>query len=212
MSRFRTFFRHSGRSSVSFVSSGVLALTALIAALTLLPGCASDTSKTSASESTEDESWRTASQRQMTRRPTPADLEKQAKAAKAAEAAKAAQEGRDVETGELEEPLRLDPDGPKDRETYVRWDQDLGQLTKLEDPQPQYTEEARKARIQGVVRLDLWIDEEGIVQGADVIKELPMGLTEQAIKAGKSWRYEPIEFNGEPLRVIQRVTMNFRLQ
>jgi len=83
---------------------------------------------------------------------------------------------------------------------------------KLYGPKPGYTEEARQARIQGVVLLQLVIDREGNVQKAEIVKGLPMGLDELAVETVKGWKYEPARRNGEPVSVYMNLTINFSLQ
>lgn len=83
---------------------------------------------------------------------------------------------------------------------------------KIYDPQPQYTEEARRARIQGVVILQAVIDCDGFVTDINVLKGLPLGLTEAAILAVSQWRFEPARQNGQPVSVYYNLTINFRLQ
>lgn len=207
-------------------------LLALLFPLLALTGCASDGAQTPK----DDDSWRTASQRvpDKSRRPSPGELAKQAKArALMADEAESesesedesadAADGADAEdstedpadeaaSGGLKPPIRLDPDGPKDRDTYVRLQDGWTRPVKIHDPQPQYNEDARKARIQGVVMLDALIDETGTVRGTDLVKGLPMGLTLEAYKAVKTWRFKPVVVDGEPVRVIYRLTVNFRLQ
>ena len=77
---------------------------------------------------------------------------------------------------------------------------------------PKYTEEARKERIQGVVVLRLVIDETGAVSDVEVLKGLPLGLTETAIAAVEQWRFEPATYQGEPVSVLYNITINFRLE
>ncbi len=79
-------------------------------------------------------------------------------------------------------------------------------------PQPQYTEIARKARIQGVVIVQAIIDKEGDVTNVKVLKGLPMGLDQAAIDAVKKWKFKPATLNGKPVAVFYNLTVNFRLQ
>lgn len=81
----------------------------------------------------------------------------------------------------------------------------------LKEP-PAYTEPARKERIQGVVVLQLVIDEAGRVAEVDALKGLPHGLTESAIETVKRWKFEPARHDGKPVSVLYNITINFRLQ
>lgn len=82
---------------------------------------------------------------------------------------------------------------------------------KVRDVKPEYTELARAARIQGVVILRTLIDDEGNVVDIEILKELPMGLSEAAVDAVKQWKFEPATLGGEPVPVNHNVTVNFKL-
>ncbi len=79
-------------------------------------------------------------------------------------------------------------------------------------PQPRYTEEARLARIQGVVILEAVIDEEGNVVEVKVLKGLPMGLSESAVETASQWKYKPATLDGRPVPVYFNLTVRFSLQ
>ncbi len=89
---------------------------------------------------------------------------------------------------------------------------DVQKPEKLSAPQPQYTEIARKARIQGVVILQAIIDEQGNVTNVKVLKGLPMGLSEEAERAVSQWQFKPATLNGRPVAVYFNLTVNFQLQ
>lgn len=78
-------------------------------------------------------------------------------------------------------------------------------------PQPAYTAEARDARIQGAVVLQLVIGAEGRVTRAEVVRGLPLGLTESALETVRGWRFEPATFDGVPVAVEYVVAVRFRL-
>ncbi len=82
---------------------------------------------------------------------------------------------------------------------------------KIFAPPPQYTEEARQARIQGVVIVQAIIDCQGFVTEINVLKELPLGLSEAAVSAISQWRFEPATLDGRPISVYYNLTVNFRL-
>jgi protein TonB len=79
-------------------------------------------------------------------------------------------------------------------------------------PPPQYTEIARKARIQGVVIVQAIVTKEGDVQDVKVLKGLPMGLDAAAAEAVKKWKFKPATLNGKPVDVYYNLTVNFTLQ
>ena len=77
---------------------------------------------------------------------------------------------------------------------------------------PQYTEQARTARWQGTVVLNAVIDETGRPVNVSVAQPLGMGLDESAIAAVEQWRYSPTLLNGNPVKVLTTVSVNFSLQ
>lgn len=83
---------------------------------------------------------------------------------------------------------------------------------KIHSVRPLYTEEARQARIQGVVILQAVIDTDGKVVNVKILKGLPMGLDQTAIDAVTQWRYKPAVLEGEPVPVYYNITISFHLQ
>lgn len=79
-------------------------------------------------------------------------------------------------------------------------------------PFPQYTEAARRARIQGVVVLRTTIDVEGNVVDAEVIKPLAMGLDQAALEAVRQWKFRPATRSSRPVPVYFNLTVTFQLQ
>lgn len=77
---------------------------------------------------------------------------------------------------------------------------------------PVYPEEARKARVQGVVVLRVWVNEEGIVEKTLVMKSESSMLNKPAIDAVRQWKYEPLLLEGKPTPVVFDVTITFRLK
>jgi TonB family protein len=77
--------------------------------------------------------------------------------------------------------------------------------------EPLYSEEARKARIGGIVILEVVIDRTGVVKDARVLRPLPFGLDQAALDAVKQWRFRPGTLNGAPVDVIFTLTVNFML-
>ena len=106
------------------------------------------------------------------------------------------------------------PDGPPPAEPEgpIRVGGDVKPPEKIVSPSPQYTEIARKARIQGVVIVEAIIDKEGEVTNVKILKGLPMGLDNAAADAVAKWKFKPATLNGKPVAVIYNLTVNFRLQ
>lgn len=75
----------------------------------------------------------------------------------------------------------------------------------------EYTEMARKARINGVVIVEAVIDEQGDVVRTRVLKGLPMGLDKAAEKAASQWKFKPAMAYGKPVKVFHTLTVNCQL-
>ncbi|HEX2164091.1 MAG TPA: energy transducer TonB [Thermoanaerobaculia bacterium] len=105
-----------------------------------------------------------------------------------------------------EGPPPSEPEGP------IHVGGDVKAPVKVSAPQPQYTEIARKARIQGVVIVQAIINKQGDVTDVKVLKGLPMGLDEAAVDAIRKWKFEPATLNGKPVDVYYNLTVNFTLQ
>ncbi len=78
-------------------------------------------------------------------------------------------------------------------------------------PDPEYSEEARKARWQGTVLLELVVDEKGYPRQIRVRQSLGLGLDEEAIKAVEKWRFTPGMKDGKPVAVLASIAVGFHL-
>ncbi len=78
-------------------------------------------------------------------------------------------------------------------------------------PEPAYSEEARKAKYQGVVVLWIVVDTQGSVTDVRVVKPLGLGLDEKAVEAVHTWKFKPATRNGAPVPVRVMVEVSFRL-
>jgi len=77
--------------------------------------------------------------------------------------------------------------------------------------EPEYSEEARKARLQGTVLLQIEVDTHGEAQHITVRQSLGLGLDDRAMEAVKKWKFRPGKVNGKPAAVVAYVEVNFRL-
>lgn len=82
---------------------------------------------------------------------------------------------------------------------------------KTRDAKPVYPPDAMRARIQGVVILEVTIDPSGAVSDARILRSVP-GLDQAAIDAVRQWQYTPTLLNGVAVPVIMTVTLHFALQ
>jgi TonB family protein len=76
---------------------------------------------------------------------------------------------------------------------------------------PVYPPEAKKARIQGTVLLDVVIGKTGDVENLKVVSG-PKELQQSALDAVRQWKYKPFELNGEPIEVESTITVIYSLQ
>jgi len=76
---------------------------------------------------------------------------------------------------------------------------------------PEYSEEARKAKYSGTVVLQLVVDAGGKARDIRVVRSLGLGLDEKAIEAVNKWKFRPGVKNGQPVAVQATIEVNFRL-
>jgi len=78
-------------------------------------------------------------------------------------------------------------------------------------PDPEYSEEARKAKYQGVCTLTLIVGPDGRPHEVRVLRSLGLGLDEKAIEAVNLWKFDPALKDGKPVSVNINVEVQFRL-
>jgi len=81
---------------------------------------------------------------------------------------------------------------------------------KLVDVKPRYPALARQAHIEGVVILDLTIDESGRVENVEILRSVKV-FDAAAVDAVRRWRFEPALLNGRPTPIVMTVTVSFVL-
>jgi protein TonB len=83
----------------------------------------------------------------------------------------------------------------------------------LNQPRPLFTEEARRNKVQGVVRVRILVDTNGAVKEVVLMRGLPDGLNEQAIRAAYQMRFRPAMKNGQPVSYwLSNVEVEFNLR
>jgi TonB family protein len=78
-------------------------------------------------------------------------------------------------------------------------------------PEPEYSEVARKAKLQGKVLLSIVVDVDGKSKDILVVRPLGMGLDEKAIEAVAKWRFRPGYKDGQRVQVKANIEVNFVL-
>ena len=78
--------------------------------------------------------------------------------------------------------------------------------------EPEYSEEARKAKHQGTVVLAIQVWEDGRAHNIRVIRSLELALDEKAIQAVREWKFVPGKKDGIPVKVRANVEVNFRFR
>jgi TonB family protein len=75
---------------------------------------------------------------------------------------------------------------------------------------PQFSEEAKRAKYQGVCVISLVVDAEGNPQRVQIVRHLGKGLDKKAVEAVKQYRFKPGMLNGNPVAVEVNIEVNFR--
>ena len=82
----------------------------------------------------------------------------------------------------------------------------------LYQPLPAYTNEARAARVGGIILIQAIIRKDGTVDSFKILRGLGYGLDESAINTiATKWRFRPGTLNGEPVDVQVNIEVFFRL-
>ena len=77
--------------------------------------------------------------------------------------------------------------------------------------EPEFSEEARKAKFMGVVTVNLIVDAKGMPQNVHVLRGVGMGLDDKAVEAVKQYRFKPAMEAGKPVPVQLNVEVNFQI-
>ncbi len=77
--------------------------------------------------------------------------------------------------------------------------------------EPEFSEEARKAKVAGNVLVAIIVDANGHPQNVRVIRGIGMGLDEKAVEAVRQYRFKPAMMNGKPVAVELNFDVNFQI-
>lgn len=76
---------------------------------------------------------------------------------------------------------------------------------------PEYTEEARRAGLQGEVLLSVEVDERGSPASIQIVRSLDAGLDQKAVEAVGKWRFRPAMNGTQAVRAVVQVAVKFQL-
>jgi TonB family protein len=79
-------------------------------------------------------------------------------------------------------------------------------------PDPEYSVEARKEGVEGMVIIGLVVDKFGQPTDVKIVSPVGYGLDENAIKSVRTWKFEPARKGGEPVPVYATVEVAFHLR
>ena len=82
----------------------------------------------------------------------------------------------------------------------------------LDNPQPTYSDKARKAKYQGTCILTLIVGTDGLTHDIKVERPLGMGLDEKAVEAVSQWKFEPARKEGQPVAVRIQIEISFHMR
>jgi protein TonB len=83
--------------------------------------------------------------------------------------------------------------------------------TLIRSRDPEYTGDAMRAKIQGIVELEVVVRPNGTVGEVRVTKSLSPDLDQQAVKAAKQWLFKPGTLAGSPIDVLVTLMIEFRI-
>jgi TonB family protein len=78
-------------------------------------------------------------------------------------------------------------------------------------PDPEYSDEARKAHLEGVVKFRLAVGTDGLVHDVEPLNHLGLGLDEQALATLSKWRFKPAMREGKPVPKAVTVEFSFKV-
>lgn len=102
-----------------------------------------------------------------------------------------------------------DPGGRPDSDTKRAVDT---KPVPMNEPRPNYTEEARQHKVTGIVRTRVLIGSDGLIKQVRITRGLPDGLNEEAIRAAMQMRFRPAMKNGQAVAFWTSLDVEFNLR
>jgi protein TonB len=102
-------------------------------------------------------------------------------------------------------------DGPSGITAHPRPGHSISAPQLIDKVEPEFSEEARKAKYSGVVVLQIEVDTNGKARRVRVVRSPGLGLDKKAVDAVLQWRFKPGYQDGKPVVTAATVEVNFRL-
>jgi len=83
--------------------------------------------------------------------------------------------------------------------------------TVISSVDPEYSDEARRAKYTGIVVVTLIVDTQGNPQHVSVVRRLGMGLDEKAVEAVRQYKFRPAMYQGHAVPVEVNIEVNFQI-
>jgi TonB family protein len=96
-------------------------------------------------------------------------------------------------------------------EVVSKFDDHVSRPKPLSVPDPEYSEPARKAKVQGTCVLRILVDTAGEVSDISILQPIGMGLDEKSVEAVRTWRFEPTHKDGVPVAAWLTIETSFYL-
>jgi TonB family protein len=100
---------------------------------------------------------------------------------------------------------------PKSGEGVYRPGGSVAAPSLLQKVEPEYSEEARIAKLAGTVVVGGEVGPDGLAHNLRILRGLGLGLDQKAIEAIQQWRFNPGTKDGQPVSVMVNIEVNFRL-
>ena len=95
---------------------------------------------------------------------------------------------------------------------WPKWGGNVSAPVPIYKPEPEYTKQALKAKLQGNVMLAVVVDVDGKAKNIQVVRSLGMGLDEKAVEAVATWMFKPGVKDGVPVPVKANIDVHFRMR
>ena len=92
---------------------------------------------------------------------------------------------------------------------YGQFDPGISRAKAVYQPNPEYSDRARRKKIRGTVLLSIVVTAEGTVRDPKVTQSLDKDLDKNAVECVKKWKFEPATKDGKPVATHVALEISF---